>query len=403
MKTLREYINLVNEADGVTNPWPAGTPHATAWDTMSPEDKKWLGGADPTDKYILARAPNKGKPVAQPAAPAAPAAVATPVAEPTPSVATPLPAAPQQAANPNPPTTPTAPVVKPPPGAPNPVMTLQNKLIGLGAKITADGIMGPKTKAAMKEYGLDANGNPVKDAKTGQPVTNDKTANAIIQRGGVDPKEITKDMTVAQQVRSDLEAQRANTMTPTGAPTTKNAKGQEVYTTQSGKEVVVGSLTDKRNQRQAEYQAQNQAFLAQQAAKKAGTTPPAATGQGPKPATPPARSAPPISANSTTLPDGTPIERSQGNSSPEYMNQFGGSAPNQGSTAPAAGSVPPAPNQGSTAPAAGSVPPAPVNPKEKAAWARQYGGKYDPKTGAPLSEGTSYNELGRIISLVHYR
>jgi hypothetical protein len=266
-------------------------------------------------------------------------------------------------------------------------MTLQNKLIGLGAKITADGIMGPKTKAAMKEYGLDANGNPVKDAKTGQPVTNDKTANAIIQRGGVDPKEITKDMTVAQQVRSDLEAQRANTMTPTGAPTTKNAKGQEVYTTQSGKEVVVGSLTDKRNQRQAEYQAQNQAFLAQQAAKKAGTTPPAATGQGPKPATPPARSAPPISANSTTLPDGTPIERSQGNSSPEYMNQFGGSAPNQGSTAPAAG----------------SVPPAPVNPKEKAAWARQYGGKYDPKTGAPLSEGTSYNELGRIISLVHYR
>jgi len=171
MKTLREYINLINEADGVTNPWPAGTPHAAAWDTMSPEDKKWLGGADPTDKYILARAPNKGKPVAQPVAPAAPAAVATPVAEPTPVVATPLPAAPQQAANPNPPATPTAPtapVVKPPAGAPNPVMTLQNKLIGLGAKITADGIMGPQTKAAMKEYGLDANGNPVKDAKTGQ-------------------------------------------------------------------------------------------------------------------------------------------------------------------------------------------------------------------------------------------
>jgi hypothetical protein len=192
-------------------------------------------------------------------------------------------------------------------------------------------------------------------------------------------------------------------MTRTDAPTTTRADGQEVYTTQSGKQVALNSLTDKRNQEQLRYQAQNQAFLAQQAAKKAGTTPPAATGQGPKPATPPARSAPPISANSTTLPDGTPIERSQGNSSPEYMNQFGGSAPNQGSTAPAAGSVPPAPNQGSTAPAAGSVPPAPVNPKEKAAWARQYGGKYDPKTGAPLSEGTSYNELGRIISLVHYR
>jgi hypothetical protein len=42
----------------------------------------------------------------------------------------------------------------------------------------------------------------------------------------------------------------------------------------------------------------------------------------------------PVSAGQTTFPDGTPIERSGGNSSPEYMKQFGGSQPNQGGEAP---------------------------------------------------------------------
>jgi hypothetical protein len=399
MKTLREYIDIVE------------TLSLSEW-APTPEQTKWLGGANQQDPYIMNRMPGAkppvtfftnpedqalakrmgfpaSEPVAAPAPAVAPAAVATPVAEPTKIEPTPLPAAPAVQA-------PSAPAATPPkqqqaarPAGPNPVLTLQNKLIGLGAKIKADGIMGPQTQAAMKEYGLDANGNPVKDAKTGQPVTNDKTANAIIQRGGVDPKAITKDMTAAQQVRSDLEAQRANTMTPTGAPTYKRPDGQEVYKTQSGQEVAVGSLTDKRNQRQAEYQAQNQAFLAKQAELKAAKAA-AASGQGPKPATPTLtpRSTPAVSANSTTLPDGTPIERSQGNSSPEYMNQFGGQAPNQGGTAPAAGSVPPAP----------AGPPA-----ARTKWAQQYGGKYDPKTGAPLSESSGYNELDRIVSLVHYR
>ena len=43
-------------------PWPAGSPQADAYSKMSPEDQKWLGGADPLDPYILARAPNKGQP-----------------------------------------------------------------------------------------------------------------------------------------------------------------------------------------------------------------------------------------------------------------------------------------------------------------------------------------------------
>ena len=51
-------------------PWPAGSAQDKAWQALSPEDQKWLGGADPTDQMILARAPNGGKPAAAPAAPA---------------------------------------------------------------------------------------------------------------------------------------------------------------------------------------------------------------------------------------------------------------------------------------------------------------------------------------------
>ena len=51
-------------APAATGPWPAGSPQATAWAALSPEDQKWLGGADPTDPFILARAPNGGKPAA---------------------------------------------------------------------------------------------------------------------------------------------------------------------------------------------------------------------------------------------------------------------------------------------------------------------------------------------------
>jgi hypothetical protein len=49
---------------GAPNPWEGKDPaKAAAFAKLSPEDQKWLGGADPTDQYILARAPKKGKPV----------------------------------------------------------------------------------------------------------------------------------------------------------------------------------------------------------------------------------------------------------------------------------------------------------------------------------------------------
>lgn len=166
MKSLREYIDIIKEADGVTNPHPAGTPQAAAWDRLSPQMKANIGGADPTDKHIISamadgsgwgRAkgisdanPDGTPKVAAPVAAPAPAAVATPVAEPAPAAP-----AQQQAANPTPAPTPPK---TPAPSDPK-VQALQTKLIALGARIKADGVMGPMTQAAMKQYGLDINGN----------------------------------------------------------------------------------------------------------------------------------------------------------------------------------------------------------------------------------------------------
>ena len=52
----------------VTNPWANDPAKSAAWSALSPQDQAWLGGADPTDQFILARAPNKGKAVAKPTA-----------------------------------------------------------------------------------------------------------------------------------------------------------------------------------------------------------------------------------------------------------------------------------------------------------------------------------------------
>ena len=53
-----------------TGPWPAGSPQDAAWQKLSPEDQEWIGQGDPTDQFILARAPNGGKPATAPATPA---------------------------------------------------------------------------------------------------------------------------------------------------------------------------------------------------------------------------------------------------------------------------------------------------------------------------------------------
>jgi len=73
---LREFG--LEEAEAA-NPWANDPAKSAAWAALTPQDQKWLGGADPTDPNILARAPNKGKPAA-PAAPAAAPAAAAPAA-----------------------------------------------------------------------------------------------------------------------------------------------------------------------------------------------------------------------------------------------------------------------------------------------------------------------------------
>jgi hypothetical protein len=87
--TLRKYIDIIGQLDervtinpdGTTSgglarppapaapaapasasPWANDPAKDAAWKALSPEDQKWLGGADPTDKFILARAPKKGAP-----------------------------------------------------------------------------------------------------------------------------------------------------------------------------------------------------------------------------------------------------------------------------------------------------------------------------------------------------
>lgn len=76
---VEEFGYEVEESTLTENPHASDPAKSAAWAKLSPEDQKWLGGADPTDPAILARAPNKGKPAAtapgagtKPAAPAAP-------------------------------------------------------------------------------------------------------------------------------------------------------------------------------------------------------------------------------------------------------------------------------------------------------------------------------------------
>jgi hypothetical protein len=70
---VEEFGYEVEESTLTENPHASDPAKSAAWAALSPEDQKWLGGADPTDPAILARAPNKGKPAAT-APGAAPAA-----------------------------------------------------------------------------------------------------------------------------------------------------------------------------------------------------------------------------------------------------------------------------------------------------------------------------------------
>ena len=61
---VEQFGYEVEESTLTENPHASDPAKSAAWAALSPEDQKWLGGADPTDKFILARAPNKGKPAA---------------------------------------------------------------------------------------------------------------------------------------------------------------------------------------------------------------------------------------------------------------------------------------------------------------------------------------------------
>ncbi len=61
---VEEFGYEVEESTLTENPHASDPAKSAAWAALSPEDQKWLGGADPTDPAILARAPNKGKPSA---------------------------------------------------------------------------------------------------------------------------------------------------------------------------------------------------------------------------------------------------------------------------------------------------------------------------------------------------
>jgi hypothetical protein len=87
-KGLLKEFNIVSEEDDeeldeVANPWANDPAKSAAWAALSPQDQKWLGGADPTDPFILARAPNKGKPAAGGQSGAATKPAAAPAAAPT--------------------------------------------------------------------------------------------------------------------------------------------------------------------------------------------------------------------------------------------------------------------------------------------------------------------------------
>lgn len=195
----------------------AATPYpdaATARASLTPSQLKWLGGADPMDKYIMARMPAAlpgetvaaapaAAPSAAPAPPAAPAsnvaqnaatasqlgdktpaAPAAPAA--TPSVADAVAASgePDNVTGVDAAVAANAAQATTPPGKATPVsdpkiVALQKQLIAAGAKITADGRMGPATRAAQKQFGgnvTDANQSSAETARLARANTGAATA-----------------------------------------------------------------------------------------------------------------------------------------------------------------------------------------------------------------------------------
>lgn len=236
----------------------AATPYpdaATARASLTPSQLKWLGGADPMDKYIMARMPAAlpGETVA-----AVPAAVAAPVktagtgygdddtsvfAAPAP---TPVANAVAASGEPDNVTGVDAAVAAnaantanaqatTPPGKATPVsdpkvLALQQQLIAAGAKIKADGRMGPATVAAQKRFGgnvTDANQSSAETARLARANTGAATAVAnqssaetarLAKAGTVPPRPSILTAKAGEQAAWDRQYAKTNNTdgTPTG-------------------------------------------------------------------------------------------------------------------------------------------------------------------------------------------
>lgn len=199
MKTLRDYINLVTEApvqaasggavvDASGNPVQSGTPTpapdavAAAKAKLSPEQLKWLGGADPTDPIIMARlkkaVPDKPAQSGAPAAGAAAGAAAGGAA----AAAAPAAAAPSG----------------PPPGS-----------------VDDEGNL-------MPGFTTDENGNVV---SAGDPNFVEPATQKLAQQGRQDAKE--KEYAAAADAEDQAMGQ-AMAANAAGGPSSVNAQGQNV-------------------------------------------------------------------------------------------------------------------------------------------------------------------------------
>lgn len=171
------------EEAGVTNPWSNDPAKSAAWSNLTPEDQKWLGQADPTDKFILARAPNKGRALTDQektgaAAAAMPDDVAKQMAAQTSAPTTAAPEAPA-------PVAPAAPATTAPSAATQ-WPTDKNAIVAFQKAngLTPDGLIGAKTMAALQKAGATppAGFKPVGNKASGQGAQPASTAGA--GRGG---------------------------------------------------------------------------------------------------------------------------------------------------------------------------------------------------------------------------
>lgn len=273
-ESIRQQLLRAFGLTEATNPHPPGSPQAAAWDNLTPQDQEWIGGGDPTDKTILSRAPNKGMSAAGAGQAAAAGAAAQQAAsqqqqqqqadarqdaEASAAAASAMNDVDQQYSmgkptdsNVNPRdmalakgqvTTPAAPsgqaAQKAAPVKDPNVLALQQKLIAAGAKnkdgtpLKADGIMGPATQAAIKQFPAvatsmtkvgqgGANQTAAMAAKTGVNLSTSAAGGGRGGQGGPTADELAKAGTNPQIAKIDAEIKRFSSKNDMNIEANKN-------------------------------------------------------------------------------------------------------------------------------------------------------------------------------------